>query len=485
MRVSRCLVVAVLILGSSCKRSEERPTGDAASSERPSLPEGAGSKNAENSAPRVPRTTQFEEAMVTELLANWLFAQNSGTFSSYSESYAQKFLGIKKVGNRSFRMDRARWLSDRESMFKRKMQVQASNVEITLSGEVAVLRFEQHWASKTYEDRGPKVMTLVVENGKAKIAREELISSRVLGKHSPPGTLPIFIVHQVGKKSYAIVGDGAQTIAPVAHKVEGGFDVLGPADLSQAAEMRVWEGRQLRVFDGTGNACQTVTGLVFALARVLPHFGMQAQWEKEGTSRKERDEALFSLGNAQFAVEFPTTAPGCGEAVLAQLVADEAPDFAVEFDDRALHLAAVDAFKNELEVRELARLYAAQRVPTDKLDWMDAQTVRKSVQFYEFKETKRRLAWVSLHTGDGCGGWEGGHAMLFEIEPGEKPKFKALDFEEEGGYPLGRLSALLDVDGDGSLEYLHHSSIGSDVMLYEHHGRVALELRFSNWDCWC
>jgi hypothetical protein len=111
--------------------------------------------------------------------------------------------------------------------------------------------------------------------------------------------------------------------------------------------------------------------------------------------------------------------------------------------------------------------------------------VRKSVQLFEFKRTKKRFAWVSLHTGNGCGGWEGGHAMLYELGLGKEPSFTPLAFEEQGGYPLGRLSALLDIDGDGQLEYLHYASVGSQIKLFEHHGRAAKEINFADLDCGC
>lgn len=479
-RLRFTLLVLALVLASSCKGSKKGPLDDKGTTTEKTLP-----LVQENGAEANAGERQFDEDLVKSLIDRWLTAQNSGAFEAYSDSYASRFSGVKKVGTRSLRMDRAQWLADREQMFKKEMRVQALNIETTLSGDVAVLRFDQHWASKNYQDRGPKIMTLVIEDGQPKIAREEMLSSRVLGTLDSEGRLPLHIVHQVGRTAYAIVGEGASTLAPELHNVEGGYEVLGPADLSKAPEMKAWQQRQMRLFDAAGGSCDTVTGEVYALGRVLPHFGKENQWEREKTSKKERTSELFSMSAAQFAVELPSAGPHCGEPVLAQLVTDKLPKFAVEFDDGDLYQAAFEAFKKEPEVKKLAAEYKSEPTENGDTDWMDVRPVRKSVQLFEFPQSKKRFVWVSLHTGDGCGGWEGGHAMLYEVGNGTRPSFKALGFNENGGYPLGRLRALLDADGDGELEYLHHASIGSNYALFQDHGRAAKSLNFSNWDCSC
>src|SRR5690606_29279626 len=152
-------------LASSCKGSKKGPLDDKGTTTEKTLP-----LVQENGAEANAGERQFDEDLVKSLVDRWLTAQNSGAFEAYSDSYASRFSGVKKVGTRSLRMDRAQWLADREQMFKKEMRVQALNIETTLSGDVAVLRFDQHWASKNYQDRGPKIMTLVIEDGQPKIA---------------------------------------------------------------------------------------------------------------------------------------------------------------------------------------------------------------------------------------------------------------------------------------------------------------------------
>lgn len=482
------LLLAALLLP-SCKRVERKEQGKHSTETSPPVVNssvGDGVRGEKKEAESIgAAATELNQAMARVVLEQWVSAQNSASFDDYSKNYALRFSGIKRVGARSFRMDRTQWLADREQMFKSKPRVQISNLEITLSGGAALLHFEQHWASKNYEDRGRKVMTLVMEENGPKIAREEMLSSHVLGKVERSGPSSLFLVHRLDRTSYAIVGDDATTKEPELHQVTGGYEVLGPADLTAKSEFHAWKGRQIRVFDGAGNICNTVTGEVQALGRALPHFGMPAQWSEEKLSQRDRTWAIFSLSSPQYAVEIRPTGSDCGEPVLAQVIADTAPDFASEFDDGGLYQAAFEAFLKTAQVQKIQKEYKLERTSAEEKDWTEVSMVRKTVQLFEFRKTEKRYAWVSLHTGDGCGGWEGGDAMLFEIVSTERPSFKALTLEGGERYPLGRLTALLDENGDGQLEFVHHASIGSEYSLFEGGNRQIKTVHFSDWDCPC
>jgi hypothetical protein len=75
--------------------------------------------------------------------------------------------------------DREGWLRERESMFQKKAKVEASDVAITPAADGTIsVEFEQRWQSAGYGDVGKKRLTLVTEDGKLRIAFEEMLSSK-------------------------------------------------------------------------------------------------------------------------------------------------------------------------------------------------------------------------------------------------------------------------------------------------------------------
>src|SRR5512138_2684230 len=95
---------------------------------------------------------------VNAFLAEWLQTQNQGRFKDYAALYAKKFQGIKRSGLRVKKMGHDVWLRDREKMFRKPMKVAALDVETTVVGHTATVRFTQQWESKSYKDTGPKQM---------------------------------------------------------------------------------------------------------------------------------------------------------------------------------------------------------------------------------------------------------------------------------------------------------------------------------------
>ena len=122
----------------------------------------------------------ISESDVKSFLSNWLAAQNAGSFTNYSVMYAQEFSGIKRSGKQTTSFNRNAWLEDRKRMFKSKMKVSASNVQINALGSTATVKIEQTWESQGYKDKGEKQLYLVLEKNGLKIKREEMIASKVL-----------------------------------------------------------------------------------------------------------------------------------------------------------------------------------------------------------------------------------------------------------------------------------------------------------------
>src|SRR4051812_17999521 len=75
----------------------------------------------------------------------WIAAQNSGSFSAYDALYAPRFEGVRRSGSQTARLDRTRWMKERERMFKQKTTVALKEIVITPSRDGADVRFVQTW----------------------------------------------------------------------------------------------------------------------------------------------------------------------------------------------------------------------------------------------------------------------------------------------------------------------------------------------------
>jgi hypothetical protein len=114
------------------------------------------------------------DARTKAFLEAWLRAQNDGNFAAYRELYAETFHGVRRSGKKALTFDRAGWLADRERMFKKKMVVKASEVDL----DKRELRFTQEFEQGRYHDTGKKVLTLEDHAGTLLIAGEELLDSQ-------------------------------------------------------------------------------------------------------------------------------------------------------------------------------------------------------------------------------------------------------------------------------------------------------------------
>lgn len=117
-----------------------------------------------------------EEAQA--FVERWLKAQNQGDFAAYQALYADAFRGVRTSSGRSVTLDRAKWMEDRERMFKKPMVVEAASLSVRPSPEGTVVELLQTWSSGDYKDVGRKALLLVDAGGSWRIAREEQLSSK-------------------------------------------------------------------------------------------------------------------------------------------------------------------------------------------------------------------------------------------------------------------------------------------------------------------
>ena len=110
----------------------------------------------------------------------WLAAQNGGGYLAYAALYDPGFEGVKRVGNTTRTMKRAAWLADRKGMFRQPMVVTAREVVVQVDGDRAEVTLVQGWTQGDFADEGRKRMVLVRTPVGWRIAREEMLTSRVV-----------------------------------------------------------------------------------------------------------------------------------------------------------------------------------------------------------------------------------------------------------------------------------------------------------------
>ena len=167
--------------GAACGSSQPAPAPA-----QPSAGRDAKMKRAEPGPTAEQIERREREAAVEEarsFVDRWAGWQTRGDLGAYSNSYAADFEGVKRTREGgTYRYGRARWVGDRESMFRKGQEVYARNIRVELSDDPrwATATFTQYWrnASGSYADQGTKELKLVKMAGVWKITREEMLDSR-------------------------------------------------------------------------------------------------------------------------------------------------------------------------------------------------------------------------------------------------------------------------------------------------------------------
>ncbi len=491
------LVVALACKGSDSSRSKEHAadpvaTGSDVSAPAPEMvPTVASAETAPtHDAPHRAASRELTELAVKRLLDDWLVAQNEHSFESYEKAYASRFTGIKRTGSKTSKMDRRHWLLDRRQMFPRIVSVRAKDPQIALQSKTASLRFEQYWASKNYEDRGTKQMTIVLEDGLPRIAREELLESRAIGAQSTRQT-PVHLVYRFGGQDYLVVGDGAKLVKPELREAAGTFVAFGDVDLSDARAMADWQGRSLRVFSVSGKHCTAEGGRVVGIALALPHFSEQGRWDTQKVPPAERAQIIAEMGRPQYAVEIDAVKGNCGDLVLGQAASQPVTKVAEETSDEAAKRVALTVFENlpkyQAQQKDLDQFIAESEKEAGhsqpKTPWTEYSPVIRSQR--SFRLGDEHYVWLSYDAGPGCGGWDGGLAMLFRVHPGKELQVTPIPPPKGAFYPTGDVTSLTDVNADGRVELLLHPTFSSGTLLLDESLQPVEQVNYVNFDCPC
>jgi hypothetical protein len=119
---------------------------------------------------------QISEEKVKEFLSRWENAQDNKDYAVYENCYSVDFTGIKRVGNKTVKLNFADWIKDRRKMMSEadNLDVDVENLKITIDKDNATAQFTQHYRSRQYADFGQKIMNIKSVNNELKIVFEEL-----------------------------------------------------------------------------------------------------------------------------------------------------------------------------------------------------------------------------------------------------------------------------------------------------------------------
>ncbi|MBZ0244863.1 MAG: hypothetical protein K8H85_02850 [Cyclobacteriaceae bacterium] len=122
------------------------------------------------------KATDIEEKLFN-LLKDWIQSQNEADFAKYKSFYAESFQGVKRAGTNEYMFDKNGWLQDRVKMFKKKMEVKATDIQISYGVMPYKIAFNQDWKSENFSDFGAKVLLVNQVNNELRIVKEEMLES--------------------------------------------------------------------------------------------------------------------------------------------------------------------------------------------------------------------------------------------------------------------------------------------------------------------
>ena len=441
---------ATLALASGCKRST---SSEAVSND-------AGSSVVAKSGPDAAAAT-IDEASVRLLVDTWLEAQNSGSFATYEALYATRFEGIRRSGAQTAQLDRTRWMKERAAMFKQPTTVSAKDVVVRTTHGGATVSFIQTWASGSYRDEGPKLLVLTMEDGKLRIAREEMLSSTVLTSASLDAEKFAFALHL----------PEAHLVLEASPKNEWSQDAPAVVSMDDPvttrkeigtlpAEVAAWSGKRVELFGSSGVVCTGKIGTLSVIGRVVPHFGTKAHWTSTGDfeghskppARVIAEEAwdLSSghgeSGRALVGVVRPETGD-CKGALWGRVVQAEKPVMvAARPADAATKERALAELRKTKAYADLQRTYQAEKEPDGPPRWEDFDSKTTALVFDHPKGGT--IVTLSIRAGAGCGTFGGTLSAAWQ-QKGER----LVPVKDPSGEELAPVSAG-DVDGDGNVDLL-------------------------------
>lgn len=420
------LVVLLLVAQVACADKKKGEDGEPPAAQKPAAPV----------AERKPAGRALQAAEVEGLLERWKSAQNQGDFAAYQALYARKMTGVKRVGARVFRFDRGGWMIDRGRMFKKKMEVAADEVKVAVAGPSATVRFQQTFKQRSFQDVGRKELVVVREEGDLRIAREEMLSSAVVGKDGAVaagaaggGTFLMLDGEVLLEEAPGVDVTGAPALDPG----EGSASFRARAAVDRAGVPLA--GKAFTVYGARGATCKGTLDSVSVVAGITPHFGTVAEWRGQAEAPALSDgqiaQEVWSSGQSVLVGKV-----GACDGLVARTGGPPVVAFEEVSDDK-LATAVLASFRKLDAWEKTQHEFAA----TDERGAWD----REGAIVHIFRHPTSGKMWAVVHAtgGDMCSGFAAEMTAVFE-QSGKT-------WKDVSGAALEQFDpdAAFDLDGDG------------------------------------
>jgi len=417
--------------------------------------------------------SDISEADVKAFLEKWVAVQNRGSFADYADLYAGRFLGIKRSGDRTRRYNRQAWLKDRKRMFRDPMTVSADVIRIRTSETSAIIRFDQTWKNAHFKDRGGKQLFLILEDNRLRIAREEMLDSKVLlgkGMVLDSTNFPFAFAMKEGIviPDSDVKADHGKLRLHVSGIV---YSVTAPVDIALLpASTRSLRGMPVRLYGPEGMCESKINGFVL-VSKKIPHFGEIQRWKEEKTPRGKIAVNIFNEGQHHLVA----TTEKCSGDFAKDARLTESPVIMGRKADRKTAAMARTAFKALPSYRKDIKPYIKD-------------SYVESIRTFGIPHQGKTATWVSMYAMAGtpfCGQEGGVLAVLWRIEPDAegKPRPKFVQYLDED------VEYATDIDDDGFPDFIARDAlVKTDFEIVRTDGGKKRDMKFKgsiDYDCPC
>ena len=423
----------------------------------------------------VVKDARMTEELIREKVQEWLLFQNKGDFESYQTLYAKKFMGVKRSGQRETRFTREGWLLDREKMFGQKFEVNVDDIETLNTKTSGVASFTQFWKSKRFEDKGPKRLSFVLEDGAVKISREEMLESFIVSEKGKRKNTFYFMYEGSLILDQATVPKKRGAILDFKSKEQGEV-MVSYASVSESEledDILAFKNKKIVVNE---SCAATITGFRL-ISRVDVHFLTDQDWdctydEDDDECKKASDERigsdLYDLGKKHVVADLDKKCDGN----FARLESAPKMVLSEKIDDKKSIQKVKSAFASLPDVLEAAKL------TEEGEDWWKSKI---KINLFKLPSSGQIIASAYAKDRNDCVNYP----SVWQVW--ELKRKTLIPISQSGLYAPNELIEVLDTDGDGRLDILKSSGLNGPAydLLRGQKLREKIRFGYNDFDCPC
>lgn len=343
----------------------------------------------------------------------------------YAALYHPAFGGTRRIGHKTYRFDRAGWLSDRQKFFGKGTAVVMKDVRIVTGERTALATFTQESPAASGLDVGVKRIEILVSNNELLITSEMLVSTSSDPERTEDRPVPeeISLLLPLYGKFGAVLRAGpfdtssrATPIGPPGDRLDHFFAKEAPAAVTEP--WKGWVGRTMNLYDEGKFAC---TGRVAGFSAVGGVLGTDEVVPGTPADRKGEVAWNWLPSSAKHLVAIVEPENGQCKAQWAR-AADLPPP--VVFDQRNLSRDELTLAKRSLaktaaarwsQIRYQAWLRYERGVASSSsapADWMNVAPQNLAASAFTDPSTHDTYVTIELRAGKGCGS-PAGYALGF------------------------------------------------------------------------